>query len=136
MEEHDILSRASILDVLADDAAVGPLVRLAALAHALDAPGAPEPSRAELRDGLAALGAAEPTLERVALVVTAHARAAGFTWSEIAEVQGGRADACRQAAQWMDRDTRTLSHRSLQGPCRWSWSCAGRPGRPGQRQSR
>ncbi|WP_150255275.1 hypothetical protein [Nocardiopsis deserti] len=93
MEEHDTLSDASNLDVLSDDAAVGPLVRLAALAHALDAPGAPAPSRAELRAGLAALGAAEPALERAALVVTSHARAAGLTWPEIADAHGGRPDA-------------------------------------------
>ncbi|MEE2051822.1 hypothetical protein [Nocardiopsis tropica] len=93
MEENDTLSAASTLDVLSDDAAVGPIVRLAALAHALDAPGAPAPSRTDLRDGLAALGAAEPALERAALVVTAHARAAGLTWSEIADVHGGRPDA-------------------------------------------
>lgn len=92
MEEHGTLSGTSPHDTLSDDAAVGPLVRLAALAHALDAPGAPAPSRAELRDGLAALGAAEPALERAALVVTAHARAAGFTWPEIAAAEGGRAD--------------------------------------------
>lgn len=93
MEEHDIPPPGPGSDSLSVDPAVGPLVRLAALAHALDAPGAPAPSRAALRDGLAALGAAEPALERAALVVTAHARAAGLTWPEIADAHGGRADA-------------------------------------------
>lgn len=106
MEEHDTLSVASDLDVLSDDAAVGPLVRLAALAHALDTPGAPAPSRAALREGLAALGAAEPALDRAALVVNAHARAAGLTWPEIADAHGGRPDAlARRHARRRERFT-------------------------------
>lgn len=92
MEEHDNSPETSNSDVLSDDARVGPLVRLAGLAHALETPDAPTPSRAELLDGLAALGAAEPALERAALVVTAHARAAGLTWPEMAAAHGGRAD--------------------------------------------
>lgn len=93
MEDHATTSPEPEHDALSADPEVGPLVRLAALAHTLDAPGAPTPSHAALRDGLAALGAAEAALERAALVVTAHARAAGLTWTEIAAAQGGRADA-------------------------------------------